>query len=70
MKIKIVSDGTARGTFVETETGERVDNVTAVLWGCSVGQISWAEIRVRDVPVNLVAIEAATKALRESETGV
>lgn len=38
MEVRIVSDGTTRGTKVYTESGERMRGVSRIAWNCVAGQ--------------------------------
>jgi hypothetical protein len=54
-KIKIVSDGTPRGTQVINEvTGERLKNVTAIEWRIECTNIAEATVTFRNVPVEFI----------------
>lgn len=55
MKIKIISDGTGRGTRVVTEDGEVLERVLSIKWECVGRQDAVATIEVSRVPVELVA---------------
>ena len=65
MKVKIISDGTPRGTkLVNAETGEKLEGVTSVEWHISVDRLSEAVIMMRGVPIEAVVLEPKTKRTR------
>jgi uncharacterized hydantoinase/oxoprolinase family protein len=48
MKLKIVSDGTCRGTYVETEFGDRIENVERIDFAVSREHFATvADVRLR-----------------------
>jgi hypothetical protein len=56
MKIKIVSDGTPRGTrVVNAETGEKIERVKAVSWKIGLDQVATATIEVVLPPCDVIA---------------
>lgn len=60
MKIKILSDGTARGTkVINQETGEEIDprQLVSIEWYCNSTdkRLAEAKIEFRQVPVEIVA---------------
>ncbi len=55
MKIKIISDGTSKGTtVVNSDTGEIVNGVTKVEWGIEINGVSWAKMDFVNVSVEIV----------------
>lgn len=62
MKIKIVSDGTARETrVVNAETGEEVENVTRVAWNCTAPERARATVEFVGVPIEAIGESDATR---------
>lgn len=56
MKLRIVSNGTARGTRVEDDNGELVENVVAVTWVVEdPHSVACAVIKLQRVPVDVEA---------------
>lgn len=56
MRIKIVGDGTPRGTtVVDADTGERLEGVTAVEWQMDARNLATAKITLLKVPVEVEA---------------
>lgn len=53
MKLKIVSDGTPRGTKVMTESGEVIDGVNNIFWQIGVEGLSCADITIGALPLTL-----------------
>jgi hypothetical protein len=51
VRLRIVSDGTPRGTRVEDQDGREVWGVVGVVWSIKVGRFAKASIRLVDVPV-------------------
>jgi hypothetical protein len=55
MKVRISSDGTPRGTFIEnSETGERLEGVTAITWKVSIKSFSEATVTLINIPIKIV----------------
>lgn len=56
MEIKVISDGTPRGTSViNKETGEPIDRVTEVTWHCSAtDSMATVELKLLNVEVQVV----------------
>lgn len=66
MRIKIISDGTCRGTrVVNVETGEVVDNVTEISWGIVGGGTAMTTLKIYDVHVELAGTVAPLPPRRE-----
>jgi len=58
MKLKIVSQGTPETTKVLTEDGKTIEGVTHIRWGCEVGGIAYADIRIVGAKAFLEAAKA------------
>lgn len=55
MKIKIISEGLSTNTkIINAETGESIENVTALKWECSVGHLATAEIKFINFPIEAI----------------
>lgn len=55
MKLRISSDGTPRGTFVEnSETGERLEGVTFIEWKVSNNTLSEATLKLVNIPIKSI----------------
>lgn len=55
MKIKIISDGTAVGTFVvDTSTGARVDGVKRIQWGVDYDGVAVAVLEFQGIEADIV----------------
>jgi hypothetical protein len=56
MKLKIISDGTERGTkIIDDDTGEELKNAYKVIWAISVRSgIASAKIYLHKIPVEIV----------------
>lgn len=54
--VKIVSDGTSRGTQVYTSDGEPITGVQAVTWTCTEGGRAQAIIELNDVGLDVQGI--------------
>ena len=55
MLIKIISDGTAQGTRIITETGETLEGVQLVNWSMAVDdQLSSVLVELKGVPCDIV----------------
>ena len=57
MKLKIVSDGTDKGTKVIDEMGNVVEHVLSVQWQISAGMRSRATIELINVPIETMALD-------------
>ena len=57
MKLKIVSDGTNKGTKVVDEMGNMVEHVQSVQWQISVGMLSRATIELIDIPIETMVVK-------------
>lgn len=56
MRIRIVSDGTPHGTRVEDiDTGDRLRYIQAIGWEIGMDGLATALLRIRNVPINVVA---------------
>ena len=53
MKLKIVSDGTSKGTHVLTEDGKEIEMVKDISWTCSAPGIATISLRLLKVPVEI-----------------
>lgn len=58
MKLKIISDGTNKGTKVVDEIGDMVENVQSVQWQISAGMLSRATIEILAIPIETGITEA------------
>jgi hypothetical protein len=56
MKLKIISDGTPKGTKVVDEMGNRVEYVQSVQWSVKVGELSRATIEILDIPIETAVL--------------
>ena len=56
VKLKIVSDGTNRGTKVIDEMGNMIERVQSVQWSMKVGEFSRATIEILDVPIETMVM--------------
>lgn len=62
MKVKIISDGTPRGTkVVNVETGEIVENVTRIFWDIGIDRLATAHIEVLKCEVDIEIEKDLTK---------
>jgi len=56
MRVKIISTGEPFDTqVVDAETGEVIENITAIVWGVDLEHGCWANIKIRGVPVEIAA---------------
>lgn len=56
MKIKIISDGTAKNTTViDQKTGERLEGVININWNIQVGGLSKCTIKLHNIPLEVYA---------------
>jgi hypothetical protein len=54
MKVKIISDGTSKGTkIINAETGETIENVRGATWKCSVGHLAEVILDMINIPVEI-----------------
>lgn len=62
MKVKIVSDGTPKGTkVVDIETGEVIENITRIFWEVSLDSLAKAHIEIADCEIEVEAEGKTTK---------
>jgi len=61
MKLKIVSDGTSRGSRVLTEDGKEIEGVESATWTCHAPGVATATLTLRKVPVELEGYLEAVK---------
>lgn len=54
MRLKIISDGTAKGTWVVSLDGKPIEDITSVTWSISGNGESRATVELTNVPVELV----------------
>ena len=59
MKIKIVSDGSSAGTYIETETGERLEGVVGVRWSIDVANIAQCTVEFVKIPVEVESVNVS-----------
>jgi len=69
MKIKIISNGTAFGTkVVNAETGENVENISEIVWRCSVAnKIAEADLRFNEVETDVIG-ETESEVKKDAKT--
>ena len=65
MKLKIISDGTTRGTKVIDEMGNMVEHVQAISWQIRVGELSLATIELIDIPIETAVNHSEKKKIRK-----
>jgi len=55
MKLKIVSDGTSKGSHLLTEDGQEIEMVQAVTWtlDCRISKLATVTVTLLKVPVEL-----------------
>jgi hypothetical protein len=54
MKLRIVSDGTPKGTRVLDENDELIERVTVADWHAAVGEIPTATLKLFAMPVDVI----------------
>lgn len=72
MKIKIVSDGTVRGTkVVNADTGDWIEGITAIEWRVEAGaRTARANIEMMKIPVEMAAtVDKATTKYFNGDNG-
>jgi hypothetical protein len=68
-RLRIVSDGTAAGTRVETEDGTLVKGIQGLVWSLQIGGAARVHLDVLAVPVNLIGLQEGDGSLPEDPQG-
>jgi hypothetical protein len=65
-RLRIISDGTTRGTRVETEDGELVAGVVEVAWQHRAGKMPQAKLSVLGADFHIIVIQSKDLVEREA----
>lgn len=65
VEVRIVSDGTTRGTKVYTESGERLRGVSRIAWNCAAGQ----DFPEAEITIGLAKVDMAGRAVMLAPDG-
>ena len=68
-KIKIISDGTPRGTkVIDVTSGEVLHGVTGIKWNITTSKLSSVELKMEHIPLKALAEEKEKKSIKKKET--